>query len=129
MGLSLLAYSLLGITGVWMWLTHRSHEPRPVWLRSLHLGIGSSLVLLVLLLLAVGIVGTLGHYGWLGHSAHLPSGIAVVSMVLVSAISGSQIRPQRPWVRVVHLSTNLGLLIGLIAVSATGWNVVQKYLP
>jgi hypothetical protein len=129
MGLSLLAYSFLGVTGVWMWLTRRNQEPRPNWLRSLHLGIGSSLVLLVLLLLAVGIVGTLGHYGWLGHSAHLSVGIAVVSLVLISAISGSQIRPQRHWVRIVHLSTNLVLLLGLIAVSATGWNVVQKYLP
>jgi Protein of unknown function (DUF4079) len=129
MGFSLSAYFLLGLTGLWMWMQRRSQQPRPDWLRPLHLGLGSGLVALVLLLLSVGIVGTIGHYGTLGHSWHLPAGLGVVALVCVSAISASQISRQRSWARPVHVTTNLLLLIGFSWVSWTGWGVVQKYLP
>lgn len=84
---------------------------------------------LVLLLLGIGIVGTLGHFGSLGHSAHLPAGLAVVDLVFLSAWSAVQISPERPWARWVHIGTNFVLCLALIAVSITGWIVVQKYLP
>ncbi|MDP5015763.1 MAG: DUF4079 domain-containing protein, partial [Dolichospermum sp.] len=82
MGLSLLAYLFLAITGILM-LRVRTTEEVPLgvvlpWnrgeLRSLHYIIGITMVSLVLLLLAVGIVGTLGHFGSLGHSPHLGAG-------------------------------------------------------
>ncbi len=129
MGLSLLAYLLLAITGGWLLYGRSNSEPRPAWLRPLHYTIGGTLVALVLLLLAIGLVGTVGHYGSLGHSAHLPIGLAVVGLTLVSAWSSTQISPSRPWARSLHLSINLTLLFGFIAVSLTGWSVVQKYLP
>jgi hypothetical protein len=99
------------------------------WLRWLHVGLGSILVFLVLLLLSVGVVGTYGHFGTLGHSAHLPMGLAVVALVLTSAWSAKQIHPQRPWARPLHVSLNGILLVGFAAVTWTGWQVVQKYLP
>lgn len=83
---------------------------------------------LVLLLLAIGIVGTVGHYGSLGHSNHLWAGMFVVGLVLLSGWSGTKIEARSNWVRSLHVSTNLVLLIGLIWVSLTGWEVVQKYL-
>jgi hypothetical protein len=89
---------------------------------------GGSLVLLVLLLLAIGIVGTLGHFGSLGHSSHLPAGLFVVGLVLLSAISAIFINSQ-PWMRSLHIGTNIILFLGLVWVSLTGWDVVQKYLP
>lgn len=128
MGLSLLAYLLLAITGVWM-LQTRTSIRRPPWLRSLHYMLGGSLVLLVLLLLAIGIVGTIGHFGTLGHSAHLSAGLIVVALVLLSATSAVLIDATRPWMRSLHVGTNITLLLGLLWVSLTGWNVVQKYLP
>lgn len=129
MGLSLLAYFMLGITGSLMFFKRHSAAPQPNGLRPLHYFIGWIMVSLVLLLLAIGIVGTLGHYGTLGHSAHLIAGLAVVALVLLSAGSATQINPNRPWVRAVHVGTNIVLLVGLTWVSLTGWIVVQKYLP
>lgn len=87
------------------------------------------MVALVLLLLAVGIVGTLGHFGTLGHSSHLVAGLTVVGLVLLSAGSATQISAKRPWVRSLHIYTNITLFMGLLWVSVTGWSVVQKYLP
>jgi len=129
MGLSLAAYLILAMTGTWMSYTRLFGQPRPLWLRSFHYIIGGSMVALVLLLLAIGIVGTLGHYGSLGHSPHLPIGLAVVGLVLLSAGSATQINPQRPWVRYLHIGTNIVLFVGFILVTLTGWSVVQKYLP
>lgn len=129
MGLAVLAYSILAVTGIWMFRTRQTHSSRPIWLRSLHYAIGASMVMLVLLLLGVGIVGTLGHFGSLGHSSHLSAGLAVVGLVLISAGSATQIDVEKPWARSLHISTNITLLIGLVWVSLTGWNVVQKYLP
>lgn len=129
MGLSVLAYAILAVTGGSLLLSRQIKQRRPPWLRSLHWVVGIILVSLVLLLLAIGLVGTLGHYGTLGHSAHLPAGLAVVALVLLSAASASQISPQQPWMRTVHLTINLILFWGLAVVSWTGWDVVQKYLP
>lgn len=112
-----------------MFLRRRQGKPRPDWLRPFHFWTGGSMILLVLLLLAIGIVGTLGHFGSLGHSFHLPAGITVVNLVMLSAWSAVQISPDRPWARPFHLSINAVLLVAFIAVSLTGWDVVQKYLP
>jgi len=129
MGLSILAYFLLGITGIILFSRRQAVRPRPSWLRSTHYTIGWVMVSLVLLLLAIGLVGTLGHYGTLGHSGHLIAGLSVVFLVLLSAVSSTQISPKRPWVRVVHIGTNIVLCLGFTWVSLTGWQVVQKYLP
>jgi len=128
MGLSILAYLLLAVTGVWMFGTRVRKTPQPTWLRSLHYLLGASLVGLVLLLLAIGIVGTLGHFGSLGHSSHFAAGLAVVGLVLLSGASATLIRVM-PWARPLHVGTNITLFIGLVWVSLTGWGVVQKYLP
>jgi hypothetical protein len=129
MGLSLFAYGLLALTGSWLLLSRRSGRGRPDWLRPFHFITGGTMVLLVLLLLAIGLVGTLGYYGSLGHSVHLPAGLFVVSLTLLSGWSATQISPQRPWARSLHVGSNLVLLLGLIVVSLSGWTVVQKYLP
>jgi len=129
MGLSLLAYSLLAVTGIWMFRARQTQQQRPSWLRSLHYMLGGSLVSLVLLLLAIGFVGTLGHYGTLGHSSHLVAGLIVVGLVLLSAGSATQIGTKWLWARPIHIWTNITLFVGLLWVSLTGWNVVQKYLP
>ncbi|XWK87074.1 MAG: DUF4079 domain-containing protein [Phormidium sp.] len=129
MGLSLAAYLLLGMTGVWMYYARLFRQQRPSWLRPFHYLIGSLMVALVLLLLAIGIIGTLGHYGSLGHSPHLPIGLGVVGLVLLSAGSATQISPRRPWIRYLHVGTNIVLLVGFLLVTLTGWSVVQKYLP
>ncbi len=129
MGLAVLAYLLLGATGIWMWAARTGNRSRPEWLRSLHYLMGATMVLLVVLLLAIGLVGTWGHYGSLGHSSHLPIGLTVVALVLVSAVSASQISPERTWVRSLHVTTNLVLFVGFLLVSLTGWDIVQKYLP
>lgn len=129
MGLSLLAYLLLAITGIWMFRARNTHSPKPEWLRSLHYAIGGSMVLLVLLLLAIGIVGTLGHFGSLGHSQHFIAGLIVVGLVLISAGSATQISPRRVWARSLHITTNIILFVCFAWVSLTGWIVVQKYLP
>lgn len=129
MGLSLAAYLLLGMTGVWMSYARLFRQQRPNWLRPFHYLIGGLMVALVVLLLAIGIIGTLGHYGNLGHSPHLPIGLAVVALVLVSAASATQISPRRPWARYLHVGSNILLFIGFFLVTLTGWIVVQKYLP
>lgn len=128
MGLSLVAYVLLAVTGSVLFANHRAQRPRPKWLRPLHYIIGWVMVSLVLLLLAIGLVGTIGHYGNLGHSGHLIAGLSVVALVAVSAASSTQISPQNPWARAVHLGTNIALFVGFAWVSYTGWQVVQKYL-
>lgn len=129
MGLTIAVYVILALSGGWMLWLRRTRQPRPDWVRPLHFGLGAVLSGLVLVLLAIGIVGTLGHFGSLGHSNHLYAGLAVVDLVFVSAWSAVQISPQRPWARPLHLGINGILLVGLIWVSLTGWDVVQKYLP
>jgi ABC-type amino acid transport system permease subunit len=129
MGLSLLAYSLLAVTGVWIFRARTSQQERPSWLGSLHYVFGSCMVLLVLLLLSVGIVGTFGHFGSLGHSPHLAAGSIAVLLVLVSAFAATQISAGKPWARTLHVGANISLFFGFAWVSFTGWTVVQKYLP
>ncbi|NHC37070.1 DUF4079 domain-containing protein [Scytonema millei] len=129
MGLSLLAYLLLTVTGWQMFQARTNFHPRPSWLHLLHYSIGGSMVLLVLLLLAIGIVGTLGHFGSLGHSQHLTAGLIVVALTLISAVSATLISPKRQWARSLHVGTNAVLFLGFLWVSLTGWVVVQKYLP
>ncbi|MEA5551677.1 DUF4079 domain-containing protein [Anabaena cylindrica UHCC 0172] len=137
MGLSLLAYLFLAITGIWMFRVRKTGQSPfgiPVIdgnssIRLLHYIIGITMVSLVLLLLAVGIVGTLGHFGSLGHSSHLIAGLIVVGLVLISAFSATQISTLKPWARPLHIGLNILLFIGFAWVSLTGWSVVQKYLP
>ncbi|MEB3269216.1 MAG: DUF4079 domain-containing protein [Leptolyngbya sp.] len=129
MGLSLSAYFCLGLSGGFLLWGRVQRQQRPSWLRPLHLTVGITLVTLVLLLLSIGIVGTLGEYGHLGHSAHLPTGLGVVTLVALSAWSGSRIHPSRPWARPLHWSANGLLGLGFALVTWTGWQVVQKYLP
>lgn len=129
MGLSILAYLLLAVTGVWMWRVRKKRQPRPPQLRFMHQTIGISMVSLVLLLLAIGIIGTLGHFGSLGHSPHLAAGLIVVGLVAVSAGSSTLIHPRRPWAKRLHIGVNMILFVGFLWVSLTGWDVVQKYLP
>jgi len=136
MGLSLTAYGVLGLTGwgLWRgrgegrWAKPGQRPSRPPWLRPLHLTLGFTLVGLVLLLLTVGIVGTLGYYGTLGHSWHLGAGLGVVVLVLASAATGLNLY-RLPQGRSLHITINSLLLLGFIAVSLSGWAVVQKYLP
>lgn len=129
MGLSLMAYLLLAITGIKIFSLRESGQVSPSWLRPFHYITGAVMVGLVLLLLAIGIVGTLGHFGSLGHSAHLIAGGAVVALVLLSAGSAILINLGQSWARSVHVATNLVLFVGFMWVSLTGWSVVQKYLP
>jgi ABC-type tungstate transport system substrate-binding protein len=129
MGLSLLAYLILAVTGINLFSRRNNENPQPNWLRTAHYTTGWVMVALVLLLLAIGIVGTLGHFGSLGHSGHLIAGCSVVVLVLLSAASSTQISPSQPWARAVHVGTNIVLLVGFTWVSLTGWQVVQKYLP
>ena len=133
MGLTLTAYSLLGVTGFLLRRDRLLAGDRalvmPPILRPLHITLGLILVALVLLLLIVGIIGTLGHFGRLGHSPHLAAGLTVVGLVGLSAWSASRIAIERPWARSLHLRTNLGLMVALLWVLASGWAVVQKYLP
>lgn len=129
MGLAILAYLLLAVSGVWLAVSRPQSLSRPSWLRWTHIGLGSSLVVLVLLLLAIGIVGTIGHYGSLGHSPHLAAGIDATLLTAASAWSAFCISPLRPWARPLHWLTGLLLLVGFVRVSLTGWDVVQKYLP
>lgn len=129
MGLSVTLYSLLAVTGGVLRFRRTQRRSRPQWLRPLHYTFGGLLIFLVLLLLAVGLVGTLGYYGDLGHSVHLPAGLTVVALTLLSGWSATRIGPQRPWARSLHVGTNIGLFLGFIAVSLSGWSVVQKYLP
>lgn len=120
MGLTIAAYLIQVVTGSELLFGAKR-------LRSLHIGMGIAIAVLVLVLLGIGLVGTLGHYGSLGHSNHLWSGLAVVELVFLSAWSAVQI-PSQPWARSVHVGVNFLLCLGLIWVSITGWEVVQKYL-
>ncbi|MDY6806597.1 MAG: DUF4079 domain-containing protein [Cyanobacteriota bacterium] len=129
MGFSILAYFLLAISGGWMFYSRQERRQRPNWLRPLHYVTGGIMVFFVVLLLAIGLVGTLGHYGSLGHSVHLLDGLTVVTLVVISAFSATQISPRKPWARSLHIATNIVLFFGFAAVSASGWAVVQKYLP
>lgn len=129
MGLSLLAYSLLAISGWWLRQGRTAKVPRPRWLRPFHYLTGAVLVSLVLLLLSIGLLGTVGYYGSLGHSPHLIAGLLVVGLVLLSAFSATQIGSQRPWSRSLHVGTNIALCFAFLFVALTGWSVVQKYLP
>ncbi|MGB3755526.1 MAG: DUF4079 domain-containing protein [Rivularia sp. (in: cyanobacteria)] len=137
MGLSLLAYFLLAVTGVWMFRTRASGNPSFAamlpggygGLRILHYVMGITMVALVILLLAIGIVGTLGEYGSLGHSQHLAAGLITVVLVLISAGSAIAIRSGWAWARRIHISTNIVLFLVFAWVSLSGWTVVQKYLP
>ncbi len=137
MGLVLIAYGLLAVSGIWMFYCRTAKVSRPSWLRPFHYLTGIAIVSLVLLLLGIGLVGTLGHYGSLGHSPHLIAGLVVVGLVCLSAWSATQIGSQHSWARCgstcyarsLHIATNITLLGSLIFVSLTGWQVVQKYLP
>jgi hypothetical protein len=129
MGFSLFAYLLLAISGGWMFYSRQKTKPRPKWLRPFHYVVGGAMVFLVLLLLAIGLIGTIGHYGSLGHSVHLFDGLMVVILVIISAVSATQISVRKPWARLLHITTNIVLFFGFAAVSASGWAVVQKYLP
>jgi hypothetical protein len=129
MGLATFAYGLLAISGISMYYYRTTMEKPPDWLKPFHYLIGIMIVLLVLLLLAIGVIGTLGHYGNLGHSPHFIAGISVVSLVLLSAGSATQIHPHRLWARYLHVGTNGLLFVGFLWVLLTGWQVVQKYLP
>lgn len=128
MGLSLSTYGLLVLSGGTLFYTRQQGTTRPRWLRLTHYVLGGTLVFLVLLLLFIGVIGTLGEYGRLGHSLHLLAGLVVVALTLISAWSATRISPERPWARRMHLTLNGILLFSFIAVTATGWSVVQKYL-
>ncbi|MFP4134416.1 MAG: DUF4079 domain-containing protein [Halothece sp.] len=128
MGLSVTAYGILAGTGITLYYFRAQKSPRPNWLRPFHYTMGIILVTLVLLLLTIGIVGTLGEFGGLGHSPHLIAGLTVVGLVLLSAGSASQISAKRPWMKQLHVTTNVVLFFALAYVSWTGWDVVQKYL-
>ena len=112
-----------------MTYTRTTKQPRPKKLRLFHYISGGILVGLVLILLGIGLMGTIGYYGSLGHSVHLPAGLIVVSLVLISAWSATQIHPKKPWARSLHISINIGLFFAFAAVSLSGWTIVQKYLP
>jgi nitrate reductase gamma subunit len=127
MGLTILAYSILGFSGIWIKTRRERVNKAPSWLKSFHFAMGVIMILLVLLLLIIGVVGTLGHYGNLGHSQHLIAGLWVVILVFIAGGSATQIKGNN-WARKVHVSTNLILFFALIFVSLTGWDVVQKYL-
>lgn len=127
MGLSLTAYAGLLVSGLWIFL--RDRYPPPPWLRTVHLSLGTLMLLLVLGLLTIGIVGTLGEHGSLGHSIHSIAGITVVVLMVSSALSATQIIAKRPWARRIHKVVNGILGLALLWVLATGWIVVQPYLP
>lgn len=129
MGFSIFAYCLLAISGSLLFEIREDKKPRPSWLRPTHYTIGIVMVILVLVLLAIGLIGTIGEYGSLGHSPHLIAGLLVVTMVLISAYSSTQIHPTRPWARSLHVRTNIALFFGFLFVGLSGLSVVQKYLP
>lgn len=128
MGLSLAAYALLAISGGVLFWSRRGNMVRVPWLRVVHFTVGGTMVALVLLLLTIGIVGTLGEFGSLGHSLHLPVGLFVVALTLASAWSATRIGTEGLPARKRHILLNSILLLAFLAVTATGWGVVQKYL-
>ena len=128
MGLSLLTYSSLVITGIGMARARHREAFRGAW-RTVHIALGILLVVLVLGLFGIGIVGTLGHYGNLGHSIHTLIGCVVVAITLLSAGIALQIQGGHPWARPLHIGLNVLLGGAFLGVLGTGWVVVQKYLP
>jgi Protein of unknown function (DUF4079) len=128
MGVSLLTYLFLALTGLGMIRAHDTKIPKALW-RRVHIALGVALVALVLGLLAIGIVGTLGHYGNLGHSFHALAGGIVVLITVLSAGAALQISTGKAWARPLHLGLNGCLGLAFLAVLWTGWTVVQKYLP
>jgi hypothetical protein len=75
MGLSLSAYFCLSLSGGWLLWRRVQHQPRPTWLRPLHIALGTTLVTLVVALLSIGLIGTLGRIwqpGALCPFAHWP---------------------------------------------------------
>ncbi|WPF89625.1 DUF4079 domain-containing protein [Cyanobacterium aponinum AL20118] len=129
MGLSITGYLLLAFSGIYLWKNRKEKKPRPSWLRPFHWITGTILVILILILLSIGLMGTIGYYGSLGHSWHLPAGLTVVTLILLSAWTSTQIHPSRPWARKLHVNVNIALFFALLAVGLTGLFVVQKYLP
>lgn len=128
MGLSIVAYLCLAMTGIWINQARQQQRQSSRWLTSTHSFLGWVLVFLVLLLLGIGIVGTLGHFGSLYQSPHFIAGWLVVALVLISAWTATQIDPRRPWIRLLHIANNVVLFFAMAWVSWTGWLVVQKYL-
>lgn len=128
MGLSLTLYVALLVTGGRIWYGRSHQSEQSALLRIAHLVLGGLLVTLVLLLLSIGIVGTLGEHGSLGHSWHLWAGLLVVMLVLSSAGAATQIA-HHAWARFLHVALNGILFIGFLAVTYSGWTVVQQYLP
>ena len=128
MGGTIAVYLLLLASGGWMFYGRVARVGRPSWLRNAHYAGGIITVFLVMLLLAIGIVGTLGHFGSLGHSPHLGAGLLVVGLICLSAWSANQIDGTNSWARSLHVGINTVLFVGLIYVSWTGWEIVQKYL-
>ena len=130
MGWTVSLYLGLLVIGLLLRRQRLDRNGRPMrWLRRLHVAAGVAMVVLVLVLLTIGIVGTLGHFGSLGHSWHLPVGLTVVGLAIASALSGRRIHPKRPLSRPIHLGINSALAVALLLVVASGWSVVQKYLP
>jgi hypothetical protein len=128
MGLSLLTYSSLVITGMGMARARHIDAFRGPW-RTVHIALGILLVVLVLGLFGIGIVGTLGHYGSLGHSVHALVGCVVVAITLLSVGAALQIQGGHAWARSLHIGLNVLLGAAFLGVLGTGWVVVQKYLP
>lgn len=128
MGLTILCYLTLGVSGTFLWKTRTDKTPPKKWLRPFHRSIGIIMVALIILLLSIGLLGTMGHYGSLGHSWHLVAGIVILSLALVSGWSSMNIHPSKPWARLLHVRVNIALFFSLLWVGLSGWNVVQKYL-
>jgi hypothetical protein len=128
MGLALLTYSSLVVTGLGMARARHIEAYRGSW-RRIHIALGIVLVVLVLGLFGIGIVGTLGHYGSLGHSVHALIGGVVVGITLLSTGAALQIQGGQTWARPLHVGLNGLLGIAFLGVLGTGWVVVQKYLP
>lgn len=131
MGLTLFLFLCLALSGGfgrWQRLGGKGCQQIAGRWRSLHIGLGGLLVTTVLLLLAIGLVGSWGeHHSW-GHSSHLWAGCSVVVLVIFSAIAGLRSRGGDRW-RVWHLGANGCLLLALLWVLLSGWQVVQPYLP
>ncbi|MEM9217681.1 MAG: DUF4079 domain-containing protein [Cyanobacteria bacterium P01_F01_bin.150] len=129
MGLAIMAYLVLAVSGGIVLVKRRSRKARPKWLRPLHYSVGVVFVILLLILLSIGIVGTLGEFGKLGHSIHMPVGLSVVALSLGSAWSSTRMSARRPWARPLHVWINVFLFFDMVAVGLSGLAVVQKYLP
>lgn len=130
MGFCVTSYLILAILGGKIWLNRLnpsgSVTPNPV-LRNSHYLMGLVFLLLVLLLFSIGILGTIGHFGNLGHSPHLFAGLLIVTLAILSAITGSKIKGNESF-RSIHRLLNLFLFFSLTFVGWSGWLVVQKYL-